>query len=56
MLLEGFDGGNSAGNIRKSRFKYHSMQIREILKLSNETIKFFGLGLVLFDVILVNGD
>ena len=56
MLLEKFYSGNHAEHITKFRFKYHSMQIREILKLSNETIKFFGPGLVLFDVIPVNGD
>ena len=56
MRLEGFDSGNPAGNTRKSRFNYHLMQIREILKPLNESIKFFGLGLVLFDVIPANGD
>ena len=56
MLFKKFYSGNHAEHITKSRFKYHSMQIREILKLLNETMKFFGLGLVLFDVIPVNGD
>ena len=56
MLLEKFYSGNHAEHITKFRFNYHSMQIRELPKLSNETMKFFGLGLVLFDVIPVNGD